>query len=324
MSNSTYIAHIINQINIAAKNCGSVLMFGENIDNGSRIAGLARGLTVNSESKILNVGNCELTHCGIGFGMMMDGGQSVLFSKQLDFILLGLDQICNTYNSIRAFLSPDKYGSFTIYVIVCDQGYQGPQSSFNGAGDFASIANIPVFCLNAMDDSDLVIKNQFVKNGFRIITVSQKSFGMPALNSPAIWHSEDVSLFQYGSGNSATLLCYNFSLREVLNLDSTMRSKNIHCDLFHANYVNNKLDQRLIESINRSKKLLIFDDSKSVTKFGDSLVTRLLEAGVSLDTLRFYTRRGVKDSEYGVNADTYELDIEDITRYIQSVRIDQS
>jgi len=321
MSNSTYIAHIINQINIATKDCGSVLMFGENIDNGSRIAGLARGLTVNSESKILNVGNCELTHCGIGFGMMMDGGQSVLFSKQLDFILLGLDQICNTYNSIRAFLSPDKYGSFTIYVIVCDQGLQGPQSSFNGAGDFASIANIPVYCLNAIEDSSLVINKEFVNKGFRIITVSQRSFGLPALDIASIWHNDDLSLFQYGAGDRATLLCYNFSLRDVLRLDSSLRSNDIVCDIFHANYVNTDLDEKLIESIIRSKKLLIFDDSKSVTKYGDSVVTRFLETGVSVDKLRFFTRRGVKDSEYGVNSDTYSISYDVILNLIMEDNI---
>ena len=127
-----YMDFIMSVINKNISNKDNLLAFGENIDTGSKISGLARGLEVNNSSKILNVGNCELTHCGVGFGMMMDGGSSVLFSKQLDFMLLGLDQICNTYNSIRAFESKKDIGSFTIFVIVCDQGLQGPQSSFNG------------------------------------------------------------------------------------------------------------------------------------------------------------------------------------------------
>ena len=31
--------------------------------------------------------------------MMLDGGNAVLFMKQLDFLLLGLDQLVNTFNS---------------------------------------------------------------------------------------------------------------------------------------------------------------------------------------------------------------------------------
>ncbi len=76
-----------------------MLLFGENIDTGSRIAGLARGLKVNPAGRILNVGNCELTHIGLGLGMMLDGGNAVVFMKQLDFLLLGIDQMVNTFNS---------------------------------------------------------------------------------------------------------------------------------------------------------------------------------------------------------------------------------
>ena len=98
MSTTTYIGQILEQVNRVTENCGPILLYGENIDTGSRIAGLARGLKINPESQILNVGNCELTHCGVGFGILSDGGQAALFVKQLDFMLLGLDQICNTFN----------------------------------------------------------------------------------------------------------------------------------------------------------------------------------------------------------------------------------
>ena len=119
MSTPSYINQIIEQVNFVTEKCGAILLFGENIDTGSRIAGLARGLKVNPAGSIQNVGNCELTHCGVGLGMLLDGGQSVLFAKQLDFMLLGLDQICNTFNYIRAYCPRETWGSFTIFVIVC-------------------------------------------------------------------------------------------------------------------------------------------------------------------------------------------------------------
>ena len=109
----TYIAHIISQVNTVTARCGPIFIFGENIDTGSRISGLARGLTVNPAGRIQNVGNCELTHAGVGLGMMLDGGQAALFAKQLDFMLLGLDQFVNTFNIIRASTPPNARGSFT-------------------------------------------------------------------------------------------------------------------------------------------------------------------------------------------------------------------
>ena len=123
MSTPSYISQIVGEVNLVTENCGLILLFGENIDTGSRIAGLARGLKVNPAGRIQNVGNCELTHCGVGLGMLLDCGQAALFVKQIDFMLLGLDHICNTFNFIRAYRPRNSWGSFTIFVIVCDQGY---------------------------------------------------------------------------------------------------------------------------------------------------------------------------------------------------------
>ena len=68
------------------------------------------------------------------FGLMLNNVSSVFFMKQLDFLLLGIDHLVNTYNIIR---SVKKYlkSSFTIMPIIVDNGFQGPQSSFNNFGD---------------------------------------------------------------------------------------------------------------------------------------------------------------------------------------------
>ena len=126
MNELTYITHIVKEVNKVTERCGAIFLYGENIDYGSRLSGLARGLTVNPAGRIQNVGNCELTHVGVGLGILLDGGQAALFGKQLDFMLLGLEQACDTFNFIRAYRPQDTWGSFTIFVIVCDQGYQGP------------------------------------------------------------------------------------------------------------------------------------------------------------------------------------------------------
>ncbi len=309
MSTVKYIGQILDQVNRVTENCGPILLYGENIDTGSRIAGLARGLKINPESQILNVGNCELTHCGVGFGILSDGGQAVLFVKQLDFMLLGLDQICNTFNYIRAFQPKDTWGSFTIFAIVCDQGYQGPQSSLNAAGDFASLANVPVYCLNSTHDVERVIGNSFASAGFRIICVSQRLFGAPVDQSALIWASDDGSLFQYGSGLDVTILSLNFSLRDALVLNDKLCSEGIQSDVFHMNYVPNLDFVKVMESCQRTGKLIVIDDSKTVTKFSDSIVLQISQQREALKLLQ-YIRRVIPDDTYGVGADVLELNLE--------------
>lgn len=301
---ATYIGHILGEVNKVTTRCGPVLLYGENIDTGSRIAGLARGITVNPAGRIQNIGNCELTHCGIGFGMMMDGANAVLFVKQLDFMLLGLDQITNTFNFIRAFRTPDSLGGFTIFVIVCDQGYQGPQSSFNGAGDFASLANVDVYCLNATQDVTDVVSQRFVSPGFRLVCVSQRLFSEPALPLSAEYRAPDGSVFKYRTGSDLTLVCYNFSLREGLGLADQLGDAGLTADVFHANYLPAMDTSVLEESCGKTGRLTVLDDSKSVAKFGDALVTRVVEARPDVAVLSL-GRRGTPTAQYGCCEDRF-------------------
>lgn len=315
MVDSTYIKHITDQINLVTEGCGPILLFGENINLGSCLSGLARGLKVNPAGKILNVGNCELTHIGVGLGIMADGGKSVLFMKQLDFLLLGIDQIVNTFNYLRAFLPEGSLGSFTIYVIVCDQGYQGPQSSFNAAGDIASLANVDVFCLNGSDDSSEVIRGQFAKPGFRVVCVSQRLFPTLVLDLPIVARSPGWAIFQYSFGKDVTLVCYNFTLHEGLSLTTELRELGFEAELFHVNYVPD-MDVSLIrESCAKTKNLVLIDDSKSVIKFGDKLSSELREQGVRFSCLSLL-RRGCKNQDYGVAEDRFIPDVDAVRDFL--------
>lgn len=309
MAEHTYISQIIEKVNAVTDRCGPIFIFGENIDCGSRISGLARGLTVNPSGRIQNVGNCELTHCGIGLGIMLDGGQAALFVKQLDFMLLGLDQFVNTFNVIRAFRPPNVWGSFTVFVIVCDQGFQGPQSSFNGAEDFASIANIPVFCLNGTADASRVVDRYFAAPGFRIMCLSQRLFGAPPFPDAAEDASPDGAVFRYRSGDDATVVSYNFSLRDAIELDARYRAAGAAADVFHVNFVPGMDLRPLVESCRRTGRVVLVDDSKSVTKFGDGLVTELSAHGADVRVLPFF-RRGCTNRDYGATEDRFLPDAE--------------
>jgi pyruvate/2-oxoglutarate/acetoin dehydrogenase E1 component len=249
--------------------------------------------------------------------MLLDGGNAALFVKQLDFMLLGLDQICNTYNFIRAYSPKESWGSFTIFAIVCDQGYQGPQSSFNGAGDFASIANIPVYCLNGAEDASRIISREFVKPGFRIICLSQKQFNNLQSNVIPQWVSEDNGLFKYKSGDHGTIVSYNFTLNDSLTLIETLNQGGIECDLFQANFVPKMDLEPIIESCSRTGKLVVIDDSKTVTKFSDQILTKLGANDIAVSFLEI-NRRSFLDDEYGANQDKLDLNVDKFYTFLKN------
>lgn len=320
MSKPTYIQQIVEEVNKITSSCGPIFIYGENINYGSCIGGLARGLIVNPSGQIQNVGNCELTHVGLGLGIMLDGGQAALYGKQLDFILLGLEQACNTFNFIRAFRPRSTWGSFTIFVVVCDQGYQGPQSSLNNAGDFASLINIPVYCLNGTRDVERVVGRHFANPGFRVICLSQRQFSESALEAEILWAADDESIFHYQSGGDATIVSMNFILRETLGLTIELQKSGFECDLFHSNFVPGMNLEPLILSCQRTGHLILIDDSKTVTKFGDAIVAEILRRIPELRTLSLH-RRGCSDEGYGINEDRLLLDSQKVLAFLRHANI---
>lgn len=306
---------IVNTVNefISAKE--PAFVFGENINTGSQISGLARGITTTGSSVVRNVANCELTHCGVGLGLMLDGGSSVLFVKQLDFLLLGLDQICNTFNFARSFRKRQDLGSFTIITFVCDQGFQGPQSSLNNLSDFSSLANIPVLCINSMNDASSLLAGQLSSPGFRIVGVSQQQFGQEIIAKKPIWQSGDGSIVQYCEGTDVTIVSYNFSLRQSFQLQEVLQKNQLNADLFFSNFVPGMSVEKLSSSVKKTGKLVIVDDSKSVAKQSDVLSSSILSLGLSPKVFQC-TRDPLTDSEYGASPDVLDISHDKVIDFV--------
>jgi pyruvate/2-oxoglutarate/acetoin dehydrogenase E1 component len=130
------------------------------------------------------------------------------------------------------------------------------------------------------------------------------------------WISEDNSLFKYKSGSHGTIVSYNFTLNDVVKMTETLKQAGFECDLFQANFVPNMDLGPIIESCSRTGKLIVIDDSKTVTKFGDQILAKLGANDVSVNFLEI-NRRSFSDGEYGANPDQLDLSIEKFYTFLK-------
>jgi pyruvate/2-oxoglutarate/acetoin dehydrogenase E1 component len=192
--------------------------------------------------------------------------------KQLDFLLLGIDHLVNTYDIIRNMKQEN--ASFTIMPIVVDNGYQGPQSSFNNLPDICSIARISGFSISTKWEAEKIISNELVSPGFRIITISQRLFKEELPSPEKLYYSnDDNTVFQYGSGNDVTIVCFNFSFPQGYDLYQELKKNNINASIFNVTSATPTNWDRIIEDVQNTKKIVIMDDSKSQNLSCDALVT---------------------------------------------------
>jgi pyruvate dehydrogenase E1 component beta subunit len=285
------------------ENC---VLFGQNIDAGSCLGGLTRNIKVSDKSIIFNSTNAENSLVGFGFGVMMNGSSAVFLMKQLDFLLLGIDHLVNTYNIIRSLKDKYPQGSFTIVATVVDSGYDGPQSSFNNFYDLCSIAKVDGFNVNNKADADHIFSNEFLQPGFRIIALSQR-LSKEELNETdfPLKVLENGNIFQYSEGEDVTIVSVNFSLPQALALAKYLKEKNIYSTHYQINNITNSNWEVIKSNILMTKKIIIIDDSKSLQTSADHLLAQL--CGMNIQK-KIVLKRDLKDNWLYPVSDVFEID----------------
>ena len=276
MSNS-YLQAMNKIISDRVNQMENTLVYGENLDRGSFISGLSKNLVAGPTRLVKNVGNCEYTHCGVGFGLMMSGKNAVLFVKQLDFMMLGIDHFVSTYGSIRATKYQQPLGSFTIVTAIYDQGFQGPQSSFRGLSEICSMSGVSGFLLQELSDARKVVEEEISRPGIRFLALSQRKVSKELTEIPVVDAAPDNSVIQYKRGSDASIVCFGHSLAHGKSLVNLCNEKGKDASLFSVNYVEDAKWEIAIQDSLRSKKLVIIDDTRSATSLAFRFLTDLLE-----------------------------------------------
>ncbi len=291
----------------------NIVLFGQNINAGSCLSGLTKNLKVQKNGLIINAQNSENTLCGVGFGLMLNKVPSIYFMKQQDFLLLGVDHLVNTYNVVR---QKEPLTSFTIMSIVVDSGYEGPQSCLNNFGDFCSIARIPGFTITNKIDAEEILKSQLVSPGFRIIGVSQRLFKKEIIEVEKVYSNERNTLFQYTKGPDATIVCFNFSFPYGLELHNELRKKGFNSSLFSVNSPTPMKLGEVIEDLEKTKKLVVIDDSKSENL---SYYNFLAEASeqCQMDN-KIIVKKDFSGDWFSPNPDQLKINYEDIVNKLLS------
>ena len=267
-----YIEFINDLIKKESAKKTNLLLFGQNINSGSCLGGLTRNIKLQNGSRIIDTQNSENSLVGFGFGLMINKISSIYFMKQMDFLLLGIDQMVNTYGFIRNLYDDKNKASFSIVATIYDGGYDGVQSSLNVFGDFCSIGRLPGLTITNALDAKKIISSTLVAPGFRIIGLSARlSKEEIIVPDRLIYVSPDNTFFQYTDGSDVTIVCFNFSFPQGWELRAELEDKGIHTTLINVNSPTPINWNYIIKQATKTRKLIIIDDSKSANLACDNL-----------------------------------------------------
>jgi pyruvate dehydrogenase E1 component beta subunit len=268
-----YVDFINQRIKAAAAAHKRVIVYGQNVSTGSSLSGLSRGFDKLANCTVINTSNAEGTLVGMGFGLMLRGVPAIFFMKQLDFLLLGMEQLTDTWNTFR---HRDLTASFTIVPIIVDTGWEGPQSCLNNLSDFSSMSRVPGFTITNRADAETVIDRQVFAPGVRIVGVSQRLFRTPIIEcGEPRFFGQDRGVAQYAKGDAATIVAFNLAFPQAKTLHDELSKREQAASLFAVSATIPDDVSAIIADAERTGCLIVVDDSKSVHAPSQALVAQM-------------------------------------------------
>ena len=260
------------------KEAGPVTIFGQNIDAGSYLGGLTRGLASVNSGLTLNTPNSENLLVGLGYGLMSADVPSIYFMKQTDFLCLAIDQLVNTHNIFQ--LRPPKT-SFAIIPVCVDSGFEGPQSSLNNLDDIGAVSGIPIFSVATAFDVQNIFSRYLFAPGIKIIAISQQQLKKEIISSPGESLDGEERLVRYRRGKDVDVFCFNFAISYGLKLTEELRSEGIDSSLFSINpRAPTDVASLLSNWVPENDVAVFIDDGKSRSKSYQTVERFMLERGL--------------------------------------------
>ena len=251
---------------------------------------------------MINSINSENSLVGMGMGLMISGTNAIFITKQQDFLVLSFDHLVSTVN---AFKDRKINKFFNIVSIVVNSGYEGPQSCLNNANDFYSISGLDTFNLNTKNEVDIFFKYYFNKHGVKIINLAQSLFKKEIINfNIKQKYKMGNNFIRYNNGTDVTFVCFNFSVKKMYEINKLLISNNITPSIFsYFLFRDNIAINEVISNLDKSKILVIFDDSKSNLKYSDKFLSLLFLEKKTIKVFDF--RRKNSSIIPSPNADEY-------------------
>lgn len=255
------------------------LFFGLGADDPKRIFGTSKNLLEKYGSdRVFDFPTSENAMTGFGIGLALEGYRVIMVHQRMDFFLLAMDQLVNSAAKWHYMFDGKNSINITIRLIVGKGWGQGPTHSQNLQSWFAHIPGlkvvVPTFPNDAyqllnysINDPNpvLYIENRWLHNQKGKINLNS--------NSKKIIFSEKIS-----KGKDITIVSSSLLTIQAIKANQILNKFGLSCDIININSIQPLKLDKVINSLKKTKNLLVLDGSSEQFGLSSEIISRISES----------------------------------------------
>ena len=255
----------------------NVVLYGLGVDDPRGIFGTTQGLQkIFGPDRVFDMPASENAMTGIGVGMSLNGIRPIMNHQRMDFFLLAMDQLINNAAKWKFMFGGQHRAPIIVRLIVGRGWGQGPTHSQNFQNLFANIPGLNVYIPSLPSTMRSILK-QSVKNSDPTIIIEHR--WLHNIKEKIDLNSKKTlkSIKRIKKGNDLTIVTSSYSTLEIMKIYEILNKNKVSIDHFDVNIIKPFKFNEIFNSVKKTGKLLILDNSvNEFCSFGSEVIAQLI------------------------------------------------
>ncbi len=269
----------------AMSNDKSVFVFGQGVDKTGHVFHSTEGLLKKYKKKrIFDTPNSEQAETMLALGASLNGKlRPVLIHHRVDFMAYTFDQLVN-WISLWSFKSSKKsYAPLVIRAIIGRGWGQGPQHAKTLHTMFSYLPGLRVVMPSSPSEAKGMMLSSIASDDPVLFLEYRALYNTKELVPGNRFYIDLDQPRLRLKGNSLTLVAAGTSVLTSLKAAEILyKEKKIKIDLFDLRSISNMNLKKIIESVKKTKRLVLVEDGWKNFGYSSEIITQIVENKIKL------------------------------------------
>ena len=260
------------------KSNSKTVLFGLGVDDPKGIFGTTKDLKeIYGNERVFDMPASENAMTGVAIGMSLNKMIPIMNHQRMDFFLLAMDQLINNAAKWKYMFGGQQKTPIIIRLIVGRGWGQGPTHSQNFQNMFASVPGLKIY-IPSFPSTIRNILHAATKSSDPVLIIEHRWLHYMSEKIDFKIKPKKINYIKkIKNGKDLTIISSSYSTFEILKIYDDLKKNNISIDHLDINLLKPFNIDLLYNSVKKTGKLLILDNSvHKYCSFGSHLIAELV------------------------------------------------